>query len=195
MLHDDNRSWARANDMQKHKNVPLTSCRVCVNEYLSDKPCRSPHELLGQRPPFSAVFFLCSEPGELALQSRDQNGQYSSTGDEGNNYFCNDIPMVNSSSAVQELWNKKYNLKRAVRPQGYIVSPSYELFGPAPSCTASSGFPPAPPWSSHTDRSYPKKQIFITFSIHCYHSHTFVTFNICDECANKPDSGSATVHN
>ncbi len=73
-----------------------TEC-VLMSICLCDKPCRSPHELLGQRPPFSAVFFLCSEPGELALQSRDQNGQYSSTGDEENN---DDIIFAMTYSAL-----------------------------------------------------------------------------------------------
>lgn len=77
MLYADNRCWVRENDMQECYSVWVLMC-AC----LCDKPCRSRHERLGQRPPFSVVFFLCFEPDGLALQSRDQNGQYSSTGDE-----------------------------------------------------------------------------------------------------------------
>lgn len=68
------------------KNSKCYSVLVWMCVCLCDKPYHSRHELLGQRPPFSAVFFLCFEPGELALQSRDQNGRCSSTRDEGNKF-------------------------------------------------------------------------------------------------------------
>lgn len=66
--------------MQECHSVWLMCACLC------DKPCHSRHGRLGQRPPFSVVFFLCFEPAGLALQSRDQNGQYSSTGDKGSKF-------------------------------------------------------------------------------------------------------------